>query len=290
MVPQRMKDAAFGMGCTRTQVDLKVVLPTALPGILTGVMLAVARAAGEIGAAAVHRAVQQLLADGSLDASRPPRWPILIYNFSGMPFDNQIELAWAASLVLVLIVLVFNILSRLIGARQSLSRKTGRIDAMPAPTQHRTAAHRPRARGAVEHRPCDRLPDRQDLLRRLPGRPRQPRADREGQDHRLHRPVGLRQEHGAAQPQPHERPDPRLPASRATSTSSARTSTPRRSTRWSVRRHIGMVFQQPNPFSMSDLRERGLRPAAQPLPGRHGRAGRAGAAPRRPCGTRSRTS
>ena len=35
-----------------------------------------------------------------------------------MPFPNQIELAWAASLVLVLIVLVFNILSRLIGARR----------------------------------------------------------------------------------------------------------------------------------------------------------------------------
>ena len=31
---------------------------------------------------------------------------VLIYNFSGMPFENQIELAWAASLVLVLIVLV----------------------------------------------------------------------------------------------------------------------------------------------------------------------------------------
>ena len=42
-----MKDAAYGMGCTRTQVIWKVVLPTALPGILTGVMLAVARAAGE---------------------------------------------------------------------------------------------------------------------------------------------------------------------------------------------------------------------------------------------------
>ena len=40
---------------------------------------------------------------------------ILIYNFSSMPFDNQIELAWAASLILVLIVLVFNILSRWLG-------------------------------------------------------------------------------------------------------------------------------------------------------------------------------
>ena len=38
-----------------------------------------------------------------------------IYNFSGMPFDNQLELAWAASLVLVMIVLVINILSRVFG-------------------------------------------------------------------------------------------------------------------------------------------------------------------------------
>jgi phosphate transport system permease protein len=40
---------------------------------------------------------------------------ILIYNFSSMPFDNQIELAWAASLILVLMVFVFNVLSRVVG-------------------------------------------------------------------------------------------------------------------------------------------------------------------------------
>src|SRR5260370_11467622 len=45
-VPRMTRDAAYGMGCTRTQVAWKVLLPTALPGILTGVMLAVARAAG----------------------------------------------------------------------------------------------------------------------------------------------------------------------------------------------------------------------------------------------------
>jgi len=47
MVPKIMKDAAYGMGCTRAQVIWKIVLPTGLPAILTGVMLAVARAAGE---------------------------------------------------------------------------------------------------------------------------------------------------------------------------------------------------------------------------------------------------
>ena len=43
---------------------------------------------------------------------------ILIFNFSGMPYDNQIELAWAASLVLVMVVLVFNILARIIGRQK----------------------------------------------------------------------------------------------------------------------------------------------------------------------------
>ena len=49
-----MKEAAIGMGCTRSQMVWRVVLPTALPGMLTGVMLAVARASGETSAFTVH--------------------------------------------------------------------------------------------------------------------------------------------------------------------------------------------------------------------------------------------
>jgi phosphate transport system permease protein len=115
-VPQRMKDAAFGIGCTRTQVIWKVVLPTGLPGILTGVMLAIAGAAGE-SAPLLFTALFSNYYLESLSAANNPTasLSILIYNFSGMPFENQIELAWTASLVLVLIVLVFNILARLFG-------------------------------------------------------------------------------------------------------------------------------------------------------------------------------
>jgi len=112
-VPQRMKDAAYGMGCTRTQVILKVVLRTGLPGILTGVLLAIAGAAGEsaplLFTALFSNYFISQLAEPTASLS------ILIYNFSGMPFPNQIELAWTASLVLVLIVLMFNILARLVG-------------------------------------------------------------------------------------------------------------------------------------------------------------------------------
>ena len=112
-VPRRMKDAALGMGCTRTQMIWKIVLPTALPGILTGVMLGVARVAGE----SAPLLFTALFSNYWLTSLREPTasLSILIYNFSSMPFDNQIELAWAASLVLVLMVLVFNILSRILG-------------------------------------------------------------------------------------------------------------------------------------------------------------------------------
>jgi phosphate transport system permease protein len=116
MVPKKMKDAAFGMGCTRTQVILKVVLPTGMSGILTGVMLAIAGAAGN----SAPLLFTALFSDYYLRSLTEPTasLAILIFNFSGMPYENQIQLAWAASLVLVLIVLVFNILARIIGRQK----------------------------------------------------------------------------------------------------------------------------------------------------------------------------
>lgn len=121
MVPHKMKEAAVGMGATKTQVVWKVVLPTALPGILTGVMLAVARAAGET-APLLFTALNSnywIVQDGKLALMEPTAsLAVLIFNFSGVPFENQVELAWAAALVLVLLVLVFNICG------QVLSRKS----------------------------------------------------------------------------------------------------------------------------------------------------------------------
>jgi phosphate transport system permease protein len=123
MVPVRMKEAAIGMGATDAQLLWRVVLPTAMPGILTGVMLAVSRAAGET-APLIFTALFSnywLLNRGTLDLMRPTAsLAVLIYNFSSMPFANLVDLAWAASLVLVVMVLGFNI------AGQVLSRNRHR--------------------------------------------------------------------------------------------------------------------------------------------------------------------
>ncbi len=121
MIPVNMKNAAYGMGCTRSQVIWKIVLPTALPGVLTGVMLAIARAAGETAPLLFTALFSNywFIENGSAQVMAPiASLSVLIYNFSGMPYENQIELAWTASLVLVLMVLTFNILARVLGRKK----------------------------------------------------------------------------------------------------------------------------------------------------------------------------
>ncbi len=120
MVPAKMKEAAIGMGATRTQTVWMVMLPTALPGILTGVMLAVARGAGETAPLIFTALFSNYwpVSGGHMNLMQAtPSLAVLIYNFAGMPFQNQVELAWAAALVLVLMVLITNLIG------QSLSRR-----------------------------------------------------------------------------------------------------------------------------------------------------------------------
>ena len=118
-VPAKMREAAIGMGATPTQVIGRILLPTAFPGILTGVLLALSRAAGETAPLLFTMTFSDYW------ISRHPMEPtaslaVLIFNFSKSPFENQKEFAWAASLVLVLIVLGLNL------GGQALSRRATR--------------------------------------------------------------------------------------------------------------------------------------------------------------------
>ena len=120
MVPAKMKEASIGLGATSTQTVWMVLLPTAMPGILTGVMLAIARAAGETAPLLFTALFSNywLVTNGRVDLMQPTAsLAVLIYNFSGMPFKNQVELAWAAAFILVVLVLITNLLG------QSFSRQ-----------------------------------------------------------------------------------------------------------------------------------------------------------------------
>lgn len=121
MVPKRMKEAAIGMGSTQTQLVWMVLLPTARPGILTGVMLALARAAGETAPLLFTALFSNywLGSIGHIDLKQPTAsLAVLIYNFAGAPFDNQVSLAWTAALVLVAMVLMTNLIGQLFSRRQ----------------------------------------------------------------------------------------------------------------------------------------------------------------------------
>jgi phosphate transport system permease protein len=110
LVPNDLRLASTGIGATRFETVIQIVLPAALTSIVTGVVLSVARASGEAApllftafnnnfwAANVWEPVATL--------------PVLIYFFSIIPYKASQSLAWAAALVLLSIVLLFSIAAR----------------------------------------------------------------------------------------------------------------------------------------------------------------------------------
>ncbi|MBW4577492.1 MAG: phosphate ABC transporter permease PstA [Aphanothece sp. CMT-3BRIN-NPC111] len=119
LVPQEIRQASVGLGGTSFQTVSRVVLPAALPAIVTGTTLAVARAAGETAPLLFTALFTQYWPNWNNGLMEPTAsLPVLVYNFATVPFKNQQELAWAASFILVLLVLVTSVLSRLATARR----------------------------------------------------------------------------------------------------------------------------------------------------------------------------
>jgi phosphate transport system permease protein len=110
LVPQEVRWASVGVGASNFHTVLQIVVPTALPAILTGTTLAVARAAGETAPLIFTALYSQFWPAGLLNPT--PSLAVLIYNFAAVPYENQQQLAWAASLILVVLVLISSILAR----------------------------------------------------------------------------------------------------------------------------------------------------------------------------------
>ena len=110
IVPQEVRWASVGVGASNFHTVLKIVLPAALPAIVTGTTLAIARAAGETAPLIFTALFTQFWPNGLFEPI--PSLSVLVYNFATVPYDNQKELAWAASLILVLMILLASILSR----------------------------------------------------------------------------------------------------------------------------------------------------------------------------------
>ena len=113
LVPDDLRRGAMGVGASRFVTIVRITLPTAFTPIATGVVLAIARAAGETAPLIFTALFSPFWSDGIF--APIATLSVLIYNFSIMPYEIQNELAWAASFILVTLILILNLFSRWLG-------------------------------------------------------------------------------------------------------------------------------------------------------------------------------
>jgi phosphate transport system permease protein len=115
LVPNNLRLASSGLGGSRFQTIVRVILPTALPALVTGVLLAISRGIGETAPLLFTALFAQDWADNLL--SPTASLPILIFNLYNDPDPVKNQLVWTASFFLLAIVLLINISARLFSSR-----------------------------------------------------------------------------------------------------------------------------------------------------------------------------
>ena len=110
LVPTSLREGALALGAPQWRVTLGVVLPAARSGIATGCMLAIARVSGET-APLLFTAFGSRFYNYYLDEPMSSL-TVQIYNYAISPYDEWHALAWAATLVLMTLILLINITVR----------------------------------------------------------------------------------------------------------------------------------------------------------------------------------
>jgi phosphate transport system permease protein len=102
LVPQALREAAYGLGIPRWRTTLSITLRTATSGVITGVMLAFARVAGETAPLLFTALGNEYW---SLHLNQPTAaLPLQIYRYATSAYDDQHQQAWAGALVLILLI------------------------------------------------------------------------------------------------------------------------------------------------------------------------------------------
>jgi len=111
-VPQTLREGALALGASKWKTVATVVVPAAGRGIVTGFVLDLARVAGE---------TAPLLFTAFSNRFWSPGWnqptaslPVMVFTYAISPYEDWHRQAWAAGLVLLLLVLVTNIAARLL--------------------------------------------------------------------------------------------------------------------------------------------------------------------------------
>lgn len=111
LVPRELREGGLALGFTRWRTTLGIVLPAARSGIVTGVLVALARIAGETAPllfTAFGASFWEWRPNQPVDAL-----PLQIFRYAISPYDEWHRLAWGASLVLIVLVLMMSVGARL---------------------------------------------------------------------------------------------------------------------------------------------------------------------------------
>ena len=112
LVPNSMREGALALGAPQWRVSWNIVLPAAASGIATGAMLAIARITGET-APLLFTALNSRFYNFYYDQPMASL-TVQIYNYATGPFEVEHAMAWAATLLLVGLILIINIAVRVV--------------------------------------------------------------------------------------------------------------------------------------------------------------------------------
>lgn len=116
LVPNELREASYALGVPKWKTIVKVVIPTAIAGILTGITLAIARVIGETAPLLVTVGLAQDTNYNPLDGRMTtlPVYTYYQYVQPGIPPEAGQDRAWAAALVLVVIVAILFTIARVL--------------------------------------------------------------------------------------------------------------------------------------------------------------------------------
>jgi phosphate transport system permease protein len=118
-VPDSLRQAGLSLGATKWQTVRSQVLPVAMPGILTGTILAVARAIGETAPLILVGAASFITSDPSGPFSSFTALPIQIFQWTSFPQEEFRNIAAAASIALLVLLLTLNAVAVILRNRYS---------------------------------------------------------------------------------------------------------------------------------------------------------------------------
>jgi phosphate transport system permease protein len=118
LVPNTVREAAYGLGVSRWRTTLSITLRTATSGVITGVMLAFARVAGET-APLLFTAFGNQFWNWKLNQPTAAL-SLQIFNYAISPFDEWHRQAWAGALILIVLIVASVSAVRLAASRGTL--------------------------------------------------------------------------------------------------------------------------------------------------------------------------